>query len=106
MLLKRVTTDVEVDLSEFPISDIISYIKNENEWPKDKKIDDFSDSEIEQAFIKRGLKVKPDNDDQVQDAAYLNDAVDQCRWGNIGLCGHYLIRAIPGLWPLGKILGT
>lgn len=42
----------------------------------------------------------------VKDHWLLNDAIDQCRWGNIGLCGHYLIRAIPGLWPLGKILGA
>lgn len=36
----------------------------------------------------------------------LRDAIDQASWGNIGLCAHYLIRAIPGLWPLGKILGA
>ena len=42
----------------------------------------------------------------VADRKALQDAIDQCRWGNIDLCGHYLIRAIPGLWPLGKILGA
>jgi hypothetical protein len=42
----------------------------------------------------------------VKDHGLLNDAIDQARWGNIGLCGHYLIRAIPGLWPLSKILGA
>jgi hypothetical protein len=36
----------------------------------------------------------------------LREAISQLNAGNIGLCGHYLIRAIPGLWPLGKILGV
>lgn len=97
---------IDVDLSEFPMGDIISYVKDESEWPKDKDISNFSDYEIEQEFMKRDLKIKPDDDDQIQDVAYLDDAIDQARWGNIGLCAHYLIRAIPGLWPLGRILGA
>ena len=42
----------------------------------------------------------------VESEGDLREAISQLNHGNIGLCGHYLIRAIPGLWPLGKILGA
>jgi hypothetical protein len=102
MVVKR----IEVELSEFSMDEIISYVKDHDEWPLDRSIGDFSDDDIIEAVAHRGIKIAPDGDNPVQDAPSLNDAVDQCRWGNIGLCAHYLIRAIPGLWPLGKILGA
>lgn len=64
--------------------------------------------ELTAEIVRRQQSTGPalDRDISVKDHGLLNDAIDQCRWGNIGLCGHYLIRAIPGLWPLGKILGV
>ena len=42
----------------------------------------------------------------IESESDLREAISQLNAGNIGLCGHYLTRAIPGLWPLRKILGA
>lgn len=65
-------------------------------------------TELVAEIVRRRQAIGPSLDSKtcVNDYGLLNDAIDQCRWGNFDLCANYLIRAIPGLWPLGKILRT
>lgn len=55
--------------------------------------------------LKRNYKIAPE-DDPVADNEDLIQAINYCQRGDIGMCGHYLIRAIPQLHPLGRILGA
>lgn len=95
-------------LDAIPAQLIIDYLKGCDEWPKEKRLADFSDPEIMHEFRSRGMidDQEDDDDSPVADEDCLNKAIDQCRWGNVGMCGVYLIAAIPELWPLGKLLGA
>lgn len=92
---------IKSELMDFATHEIIKHLEDCGEWPTIKK---FTDEEILEAFTERDLKIRPDDDDPIKDGGALNEAIDRARDGDIGLCGHFLIRAIPGLWPLRKIL--
>lgn len=94
---------VRLMLSRIGTDAMITELNHRNAYPV---ISTFDDDEIRAAFEDRGLKARPEDDDPVEHTGDLNEAIDRAQDGDIGLCGHYLIRAIPGLWPLGKILGA
>jgi hypothetical protein len=91
------------DLSKVATHEMKGELEARGDWPDDPTLTEFPDYSTDEIMVE--LEGRETWDD-VKDKGSLANAIDQLRWGNVGLCAHYLIRAIPDLHPLGKILGA
>jgi hypothetical protein len=91
-----------VDLNEVSTDELIAELKARDELPE-PRLTDFDDYEIEGEYEARELGVA-EYDATLQDEDSLDKAVNYARWGDFDSCSHFLIRAIPGLYPIQKVL--
>ena len=56
--------------------------------------------------LREELKLRDEWPSQIASGGDLAKAIDYARWGNFELAVHYLVKAVPELYPLGRKLGA
>jgi hypothetical protein len=110
------------DLNEVSTNDLVDEIKARGDWPNigdftcDVMIDDlktrgdwldlcdYSDAEVKDEAKYRDMSII-DVTEMLKDEDALEKSIDYARWGDLTSCGYFLIKALPGLWPIRKVPG-
>lgn len=91
-------------IEDFESAAMIAELQARGDMPE-PKISDINDDDLIDEVERRDLHLAEESD-ALQDSSCLDKAVDYARWGDFGMAGYFLVQAVPGLHPIGKILGA